>query len=357
MKCPVCDNVNASMVCPKCGFDSSRDYEKHPTLGPVGKAPSVSALRQDWVSKHPEPAEAPDIHPPAPEPPRKKMPWLAIAACAAMLALGIGIGAGLGGGKPEPTEPKKTVQIQKPVGTTLPPETTIPPESTIPLETTLPSEPTEPLDPWETNILRSDEVPAGSTTNWEAPVFGSQYKREEIMTVTFLDTLADMPGDAWDVSAYGNGKVMAWVKPRGYFYDLYIGAEGGVWANRNCEELFSGYGNVFEFTFSDAFHTEYVTDMNYMFGCCCSLTSLDLSSFDTTSVWDMSYMFAFSNYLTALDLSSFDTSEVTRMYYMFDACTSLTDLKLGDRFVTTNADTSEMFKDCPAADDYQHLLH
>ena len=33
MKCPVCDQENPSMLCPRCGFDASRDYEKYPTLG------------------------------------------------------------------------------------------------------------------------------------------------------------------------------------------------------------------------------------------------------------------------------------------------------------------------------------
>lgn len=46
MKCPVCDNVNTSMVCPRCGFDSSRDYGKYPTFGPVGRVTSVSGLRE-----------------------------------------------------------------------------------------------------------------------------------------------------------------------------------------------------------------------------------------------------------------------------------------------------------------------
>ena len=60
------------MVCPACSFDSSRDYGKNPTFGPVGTVPSVSALRQDWAQKHPKPAVEPIILPPAPEPPRKK---------------------------------------------------------------------------------------------------------------------------------------------------------------------------------------------------------------------------------------------------------------------------------------------
>lgn len=42
---------------------------------------------------------------------------------------------------------------------------------------------------------------------------------------------------------------------------------------------------------------------------------------------------------------------------MFYGCSSLTELTLGDGFVTTNADTYDMFEDCPAGADYQHLLN
>ena len=55
MKCPVCDNVNVSMVCPKCGFDSSRDVVRYPTFGPVGRIPAP--VRQ----KAPTPACEPDV--------------------------------------------------------------------------------------------------------------------------------------------------------------------------------------------------------------------------------------------------------------------------------------------------------
>lgn len=47
MKCPVCAWEHPSMLCPRCGFDSSRDYEKYPTFGIVEKAPAVSAQRKD----------------------------------------------------------------------------------------------------------------------------------------------------------------------------------------------------------------------------------------------------------------------------------------------------------------------
>ena len=133
MKCPVCDNIHTSMVCPKCGFDSSKDYGKYPTLGPVGRVPAASALRQARAPKPPEKPPVPPTPEPAP-PPRRKKPWLTVIACAVMLVLGIGIGAGLGGGKPEPSEPKETVHLQKPPETTLPPESTVPPETDTVIE-------------------------------------------------------------------------------------------------------------------------------------------------------------------------------------------------------------------------------
>ena len=59
----------------------------------------------------------------------------------------------------------------------------------------------------------------------------------------------------------------------------------------------------------------------------CSLTDLDLSSFNTSNVTDMSYMFSDCRRLTNLDLSSFDTSSVTTMGSMFNYCWALQVLK------------------------------
>lgn len=374
MKCPVCDNVNMSRVCQKCGFDSSRDYEKYPTFGAVGEASAVSALRQEWGKKQPE--EETVIVPVPPELRSKKKSWLTVVACTAMLVLGIGIGVGLGGGKVESHKP------------------------------------------WETNILRSDEVAdadGDGSINDEANAFsvlGSEYRREQISTVTFLDTLQDMPEDTWDVSEAGNGTVLAWVKPNGELYDLYIGAEGGVSAGRCCESMFAGYANASIITFGDAFHTDGVETMKRMFRSCSSLEVLQLgdhfdtanvqnmrsmfngcgaltelslgSSFDTSNVQNMYAMFFECNSLTKLALGEsfdtsnvqdmcamffdctslteltlgdrFDTSNVQDMRWMFSNCTSLTELALGDRFDTTNADTSGMFDNCPAGENYRHLL-
>lgn len=349
MVCPVCGKKNQSMMCPECGFDSSRDYEKYPTLAPVGKTPAVSARKKEW-RKQEKPAE----------PPKKKRPWLPLIACIVTLFIGIGIGAGFGGGKPVSTEPSENMQMQAP------PETT---EAAKPAEM-----------PWSANVLRGDAVPISDSH--DSPVLGSEYRRNQIKSITFLDTLANAPGDAWDVSESGDGKVLAWVTPNGNRYDLFIGADGGVAAGKSCEGLFSGYTKMEQIYNMHFLHTEGVQDMGYMFYGCAALTSLDLSSFDTANVQDMGYMFyncasltgldlsSFDtanvedmrkmfyncNSLTSLDLSSFETSSVVWMHWMFNNCVSLTSLDLSS-FDTSNVQsTVDMFGYCPAGDDWKHLL-
>lgn len=155
--------------------------------------------------------------------------------------------------------------------------------------------------------------------------------RNRIKTITFLNSLDSMPGDAWDVSAFGRRKVMAWVEERddGY-YDLYIGGNGGVVANKDSSYLFAFYPNVEEIQFNGNFHTEDVRDMSDMFVSCKSLTSVDVSGFDTSNVTRMGVMFAFCTSLTSLDVSGFDTSNVTNMSEMFSFCGSLTSLDLSN---------------------------
>ena len=101
------------------------------------------------------------------------------------------------------------------------------------------------------------------------------------------------------------------------------------------------FGECYALTSLDlsSFNTSNVTDMNYMFGECYALTSLDLSSFNTSNVADMSLMFCGCRALTSLDLSSFDTSSVNDMYGMFSDCNSLTSLKLTLSFFNSSAVT------------------
>ena len=153
-----------------------------------------------------------------------------------------------------------------------------------PTAATEPTAVTEPVLPnWRANVLRSDTFTYQETVDdWlctqeaaQYPVFGSQYKRGQIRNITFVDSLSQAPKDAWDVSDGGNWSVMAWVEPEGAGYHLYIGADGGINADRACVDLFAGYQNVLTIDFGDAFHTEDTTDMSRMFFGCASLTELN----------------------------------------------------------------------------------
>ena len=218
--------------------------------------------------------------------------------------------------------------------------------SQAPTETTVPTEPTRPVE--ETNIMRWDGILDGVSMNGEYPVFGygTGYRREQIRSITFLDTLVDAPEDAWDVSEEKNGAVLAWVEPSGELFDLYIGAEGGVWAGKSCRNLFQGYTHAERIEFGDAFHTGNVRDMSGMFLWCESVRELDLSGFDTSQVTDMTSMFAVCHALEKVDLSSFNTARVKLMGGMFDWCDSLLELDLSN-FNTVNViNMGNMFSEC-----------
>ena len=226
---------------------------------------------------------------------------------------------------------------QTPTGTTAPAETTVPVETTAP---TLPAE--------ETNILRQFTLPPNYSGDGEYSnfVYESPYLRSQIKTITIVDTLANAPEECWDASEAHNGAVLVWVEPNGELYDLYIGAEGGVWAGQSARNMFRGYTNAERIDFGGAFHTEGVRDMYSMFLGCESLRELDLSGFDTSLVTDMTDMFAVCHALEKVDLSSFDTSRVELMSGMFDWCGSLLELDLSN-FNTANVNNmGGMFAHC-----------
>ncbi|MBQ8355426.1 MAG: BspA family leucine-rich repeat surface protein [Oscillospiraceae bacterium] len=306
MKCPVCDNLNTSVLCPRCGFDASRDYEKYPTFGIVGNAPAISALReeQDLAQKAAE---------------LEKQQLL-----------------------------DRVAELERQVSSMM--ET-----NRLLLEKLSKAEHTVHTSAGQKpNRLRSDHIPVSGKLVYSSdeakacPVFRSKLRRRQISSVTFLDTLADAPQDAWDVSADKSGSVMAWAVPNGVLYDLYLAADGKIEAPDYCDDLFAGYCNMRMLRFGNCFQTSSVKYMRYMFWNCSSLTELDLTSFDTSSVQNMCYMFSGCSSLVELNLRSFDTSNVQNMWCMFKGCNSLTTLKQSRRFVTDQAVTDQMFDGCPA---------
>ena len=194
--------------------------------------------------------------------------------------------------------------------------------------------------PETANRMRSDsDTPC-------VQVFHSGIYRYDIGSVTFLDTTADAPEDAWDISEKENGSVLAWVTGQAPAYDLYIAGEGGVQAPRYCSYLFKGYANATSITFGTAFNTSEVWSMGGMFSGCEKLTNLDVHNFDTSHVTDMTVMFFGCSSLTDLDLHNFYTSQVTDMTGMFSQCSELSSLDVNSFDTSHVTDMSRMFYGC-----------
>lgn len=175
-------------------------------------------------------------------------------------------------------------------------------------------------------------------------VFGSTISRECIDSIQFLNSLADAPKDAWDVSEAEDGSVLAWVTPTSeYRYDLFIAGEGGVWAPEDCTYLFAEYRWMESLDFNNAFFVENCKTMQGMFYHDQYLTELDFHDWDTSSVENMREMFCFCSSLEQLDLSRFHTSSVTNMRDMFMRCESMKELDLSSFDTSSVTDMSGMF--------------
>lgn len=113
----------------------------------------------------------------------------------------------------------------------------------------------------------------------------------------------------------------------------------------NMEFMFNNCSSLTELNVR-SFDTSNVTTMRYMFGGCSRLSALDVSVLDTSKVTNMAYMFYKCSGLKSLDLSSFNTSEVTSMGNMFNNCSGLTELNLS-MFDTAMVKTMQsMFHNC-----------
>lgn len=199
------------------------------------------------------------------------------------------------------------------------------------------------------NVLIADEITFDKDSEGNyltKPVFGSEIMRNQIKTITFLDSMKEAPETAWDVSELQNGAVMAWVESNGDLYDLYIAGDGGVRAPANCYGLFALYENIESLDFNGCFSTNQVSNMQSMFYNCKTLSALDVSNFDTSCVTSMVCMFRGCESVTDLDVSGFDTSNVTNMRAMFALCYCLITLDVSGFKTSRVTNMAAMFEGC-----------
>ena len=190
--------------------------------------------------------------------------------------------------------------------------------------------------------VKNQMAAAGASGFFNETFWGqTKYKRENVRTISFVDSLDNAPADSWDVSATGDGSVLAWMDGN----DLTVAANGRIVLPEDCRYLFHCFTNVVDINFADNVDTSNVTSMLCMFADCESLLTLDLSNFDASNVMDMSCMFKFCRSLATLDLSDFDTANVTNMSSMFYCCNALEILDLSNFDTSNVTDMSQMFED------------
>ena len=114
----------------------------------------------------------------------------------------------------------------------------------------------------------------------------------------------------------------------------------------NCYAWFQSFRNLTQIEGIENFNTENVTNMEFMFTLCSSLTSLDVTHFNTGNVTSMANMFSSCSKLAELDVTHFNTEKVTSMNGMFRSCKGLISLDVTN-FNTANVkDMSNMFYYC-----------
>ena len=113
----------------------------------------------------------------------------------------------------------------------------------------------------------------------------------------------------------------------------------------NCNYLFYECDSLTNIDLSN-FNTQNITDMHSMFHGCNSLTNINLSNINTQNVNNISWIFYNCSSLTSIDLSNFNTQNVNNMSHMFFGCTSLTNIDLSNFYLTKVKNMSYMFCDC-----------
>ena len=179
-------------------------------------------------------------------------------------------------------------------------------------------------------------------------VFGKVMDRSRIKSIQIYNTLSLSGESAWDVSTHGDGSVLAWLTEDqdGFMYYLYLAADGNIIANENCEHLFSHYNKVECIEGLQYLNTENVTNMSWMFDWCRKVEKLDVGGFDTRNVTNMSGMFNGCSEVEKLDVSGFDTRNVMNMSDMFCDCSEVEKLDVSGFDTKNVTNMNGMFEGC-----------
>ena len=209
------------------------------------------------------------------------------------------------------------------------------------------------------NALKSTAAESAETNGFLGSASSSNtgikaIQRQNIDNVTFVNSTSGKNSNNWDVSAQGDGSILAWYTQNANgSYKVYIGSDWEMFGNYNSTNLFANIGKSSKSTSAttitniDLLNVGSVVVMEAMFKNTGynAMTKLDLgSNFNTGHATTMNQMFQGTGYtaMTTLSLgSNFDTTNVTNMHQMFNQTgyTKMTSLNLGTKFNTSKAES------------------
>lgn len=188
------------------------------------------------------------------------------------------------------------------------------------------------------------DFPCGAYTS-DATFLGvEELSRKEIESITFFDTLKDVPEMTWDVSGAKDGSVRMWRDNSDGRCRVFIAAEGVVIANEDSRDLFRLCTNLTEIDFNSAFDTSGTVYFSDLFRDCKLLSNIkDMDSLDTSRAYDFHSTFQNCESIHTLDLRDFVTNGVHDMQKMFYGCRNLETLRIDNFSFAEDSLTEDIF--------------
>lgn len=164
---------------------------------------------------------------------------------------------------------------------------------------------------------------------------------------TYTSNYADISGKPYIDVSLGQDESALLYKSSSTGYTITSNGNENLYANYDCENMFSLLSALTKINNLNLLDTSYTTNMKSMFSSCAALTTLDVSNFITNSVTNMANMFSSCGKLKSITgLNNFVTNNVTDMSSMFSSCYKLaTGIEDTSSFNTSNVtNTSHMFE-------------
>ena len=181
-----------------------------------------------------------------------------------------------------------------------------------------------------------------STNSFEDNGFlgNTSVKRNKIEKITFVNSIDQVKGNTWNVSANGDNSIIAGYEDsdsNGY-YEIYIGSNENIYGNINSSYLFAGMENLKNIVDMNNLYMSNTTNIDSLYFGDKKLQNIELgTNFKTNNVTNMDNLFRDCETLNGIKLNSeFNTSKVKTMKNMFRNCKNVETLSLGIEFDTTN---------------------